>query len=79
MRFTFIWVFGELFERIQGVEISCYAYWTIGRLMSVMNDESMIYNLLWYWDWWMNLWWCMHGIDLNDHNMHDLMNDITCE
>ena len=62
MRFTFIWDFGELFTRIQGVGMSCYVYWTIGDFMSVMNIWMMnlwYYNLLWYWDWWMNMWWRM--------------------
>ena len=45
MRFTLIWVFGELLARIQGVGMSCYAYWTIGEFMSVMNI------------WMVNLWY----------------------
>ena len=34
---SFIWVFGELFARTQGVRMYWYAYWTIGGFMSVMN------------------------------------------
>ena len=60
-RFTFIWFFGELFARIQGIGMSCYVCWTISEFISVLNIRMNLwyYNLLWCWDWWMNLWWCM--------------------
>ena len=54
--------FGELFVRIQGIVMSCYAYWTIGEFMSVMSIWMVnlwSYSLLWCWCWWMNVWWCM--------------------
>ena len=70
IRFDFTWdheihihmIFDEFFARIQGVGMSCYAYWTIGEFMSVRSIWMVnlwYYNLLWCWDWWMNVWWCM--------------------
>ena len=53
------WVFGELFARIQSVEMSYNAYSTICGFMSVMNkwmENLWYYNHLWCWDLWMNLW-----------------------
>ena len=46
MRFSFIWVFGELFSRIQGVGMSCYAYWTIGGFMSMWANKWWVYDII---------------------------------
>ena len=48
--------------------MSCYTYRTKGGIMSVMNIWMLnlwYYNLLWCWDWRMNLWWRIILVDDN--------------